>query len=293
MTDKIADAERILTESYNRWKPSWIFCLYSGGYDSLCATHITVAWANRLGIADRVKVISLDTNVSADGWRDYVMTVAESLGWNHEIWMNPNPDFYYENSKQYGMPYTKLMHGTVIYRNLKEKTLDKVRSSYKTAHRDRCMLVSGMRREESLQRATTPEQLEDGAGLWVAPLVEWTSSDALHYRTDNALPENPFYETLGGSGDCYCNWHCNNTLAQLWKHSPNLASRIEPVHNYCLEHHGWGYGERPSNALIAERRGQLTLPGVEPLVSLCASCERPKPDATKATDWRELQGDWE
>ena len=229
--------------------------------------------------------------MATDGWREYVTRVAKRENWTHEIWDNPNPDFYYENCREYGFPHTKQMHGTVIYRNLKERTLDAVRRAHKSGARDRCMLVSGMRREESAERANTPEWLEDGAGLWVSPLVDWTEVDVWEHRTALSFEPNPFYETVGGSGDCQCNWGQFVDLPTLEKYSPNLAAKIAPLHEYCLQVHGYGYGEKPSKGLLAERAGQMTLEGVEPIVNLCATCSRAKPDASKALEWRQLQ-DW-
>lgn len=286
---KVGSALDILARAYALWNPSWIFLLYSGGYDSVCSTHIAWQWAKAEGIQHKVKVISADTGVAADGWREYVARVASAEGWRHEIWDNPNPEFYYENVREFGFPHTKQMHWQIMYRNLKERIFDAVRAAHKTSERDRCMLVSGMRREESTQRANTPEWLQDGAGLWVSPLVEWTEVDVYSHRASHGFEPNPFYEQGLGSGDCECNWGQFVDLETLEEYSPQLAAKIRPVHEYSLEVHGWGYGERPSKDLLAERAGQITLPGIEPIVNLCASCGRKKPDGSRAAEWRDLQ----
>lgn len=282
----------ILTRAYEHWKPNWIFLLYSGGYDSVCSTHLAWAWA-KVVPHGRVKVISLDTGVAADGWREYVTLMGLREGWTHEIWNNPNPDFYIENAREYGFPYTKQMHWQMMYRNLKERTLDAVRRAHKVNARDRCMLVSGMRRDESDERRNTPEWLEDGAGLWVSPLVNWTSRQVYEYRVARSFEPNPFYETVGGSGDCECNWGQFTNIDTLERHSPKLAAKIRPVHEECLVKFGYGYGERASAALIAERAGQMVMPGIEPVMNLCASCSRAKPDASQALEWRQLQDGWD
>lgn len=286
---RIDEALAILTRAYAHWQPSWIFLLYSGGYDSVCSTDIGWEWAKDAGLLDRVKVVSLDTGVAADGWREYVTRVAKASGWRHELWDNPKPDFYYDNCRDFGFPYTKEMHAFMMYRNLKERTLDAVRAAHKTSQHDRCLLVSGIRRDESNERRTWPEEVKDGAALWVSPLVNWQGNDVLVHRVARGFEANPFYETVGGSGDCECNWGQFTDIDTLEKYSPKLSERIRPVHEYCLATFGYGYGERPSKGLLAERAGQLLLPGVEPIVNLCASCSRAKPDGSKAADWRELQ----
>lgn len=280
---------RIVEEALHDWKPSVVLMLYSGGYDSLVTTHIAMQTMRALGKEHMTRVVSLDTHVSADGWREYVSGIGKSMQWNHEIWDNPDPGFYYHSVLEHGMPYTRQLHWQIMYRNLKERTLDKVRAHYKTHIRDRCILISGMRRAESIQREKTPEALPDGAALWVSPIVHWSNEQVYEYRVSHSFPVNPFYETTGGSGDCCCNWTCSIDLDVLKKHSPRLAARIEPVSNECIRKFGWGYGERPSKALIAERRGQMVLPGIEPVMNLCAGCSRPKPDASQVLEWRQLQ----
>lgn len=286
---RVSEALDILDRAYSHWRPSWIFLLYSGGYDSVCSTHIAWAWAKAAGVEHKVKVISADTGVAADGWREYVARVSRSEGWRHEIWDNPNPDFYFENTREYGFPYTREMHGKIMYRNLKERTIDALRAAHKSNRRDRCMLVTGMRRDESAERANTPEWLEDGAGLWVSPLVTWTDVDVMEYRVSHGFEPNPFYETVGGSGDCECNWGQFTDLETIEKYSPILGAKIRPVHEHCLEKFKYGYGERASDALISERAGQMLLDGVEPIMNLCATCSRAKPDGSRAAEWRDLQ----
>lgn len=270
------EALDILNRAYEYWRPRWIFLLYSGGYDSVCSTHVGWHWAESI-IATHglTKVISADTGVAADGWREYVERVASAERWTHEIWDNPNPDFYYDNSREYGFPFTKPMHGQIMFRNLKERTFDAVRAAHKNHPRDRCMLITGMRRAESTDRADTPEWLEDGAGLWVSPLVNWTEEDIYEYRIARGFEPNPFYETVGGSGDCECNWGQFTDIETIERYSPKLGAKIRPVHEECLVKFGYGYGERGDNEyLIGERAGQMTLPGVEPIINLCAGCAK-------------------
>lgn len=289
--ERTNEALDILDRAYAHWRPNWIFLLYSGGYDSVCSTHIANAWAQARPHG-HTKVISLDTGVAADGWREYVTLVGLRENWVHEIWNNPKPDFYFENAREFGFPYTKQMHWQMMYRNLKERTLDAVRRAHKVNPRDRCMLVSGVRRDESVERADTPEWLEDGAALWVSPLVNWTKRNIYEYRLVHDFEPNPFYETVGGSGDCECNWGQFTDIDTLEHYSPKLAARIRPVHEECLLKFGYGYGERASAGLIAERAGQATLPGIEPIMNLCASCARSKPDASQALEWRQMQ-EWD
>lgn len=62
--------------------------------------------------------------------------------------------------------------------------------------------------------------------------------------------------------------------------------------------HGWGWDERPSAGLLAERAGQLVLPGIEALApsdtpDLCAGCSRVKPGRSDAeADWLTNRIEW-
>lgn len=266
----------ILNRAYEHWQPRWVFLLYSGGYDSVCSTHIGWAWADSImALHGRTKVISIDTGVAADGWREYIARVAHSERWRHEIWDNADPEFYYNNVREFGFPYTRQMHWQIMYRNLKERTLDAVRRAHKDHPRDRCMMITGMRRSESHQRANTPEWLKDGAALWVSPLVDWTDRDIYEYRIARGFEPNPFYETVGGSGDCECNWGQFTDIETIERYSPRLGAKIRPIHEECQMKFGYGYGERPSKDMLIQRGGQLTLtPEIRTLINLCAGCDR-------------------
>ena len=280
--DYVQQSFSIMQKAYDEYQPSYIICLFSGGYDSMVAT--TLAW-NWFKSILPVKVVSIDTLVSADGWRDYVTQVAIDMGWDFEIWDNPNPDWYGQSVLDHGFPYTRGIH-RLYFQMLKERAIRAVKKNYKQHRRDRIMFVSGQRRAESPERANVDEFHVMDAQGWLAPIVYWSDEQLLQFRNFAELPTNPFYETVGGSGDCLCNWGNFTTLETLQKYSPQLASRIAPLDEECRARHGWGWDESPSKGLLAERAGQMVLPGIEPLTTpdLCAGCQRVRPGKTQAED---------
>lgn len=295
-------AETILTQALLKYQPSTIISLYSGGYDSLCATHIAHKWWTDHLPEDKsqaipFRVVSVDTLLSADGWADYVSNVSRAQGWPHIIWGNPNPNWYAQDCLAHGFPYTRSMH-SLHYRMLKERAIREVKAHFKHDKHDRIMFITGIRRAESAARANTPEYELRGVEVWANPIVHWTGEQSARYRAEHDLPSNPFYDTVGGSGDCQCNWGNFITLDTLQKHSPQLGVKIADLNARVKAAHGWGWDERPSTGLLAERAGQLVLPGIEALdptdtPNLCEGCSRVKPGhATAEEDWIINKMEW-
>lgn len=283
----IAQAYDILQASFHAHKPVAIIVLYSGGYDSMVTAHLTHEWVQRFPPRLFVyRVISVDTHISADGWREFVSRTGAQFG-EHEIWDNPEPEWYFKDSMNFGFPYTRQAH-VIQYRHNKERAIMSALKEYKTTRNSRVMFVTGVRRAESRARANAPEWDRRGSAVFCNPLINWTSEALAQHRYVHDLPINPFYDTVRGSGDCQCNWGGFITLPTLLKHSPRLGERIAALDAACRARHGWGWGERPSFGVLAERNGQLPLfadvegnksivqklHGAGSTPNLCADCER-------------------
>lgn len=286
----------ILTEAYQTYNIGAVIALTSFGNDSQVSTHLANEWRKKhLPITTPFRVYTINTGLSADGYVDWCWNAARELGYNYAIW-HPEPhnglNWYKQNALEYGFGYTRYMH-SMYYRMLKERTVNRMRRYWHNATGKQILFVSGIYRAESSARANADIMSRTGNTAWVSPIVHWTKEDITTYRYKYDLPQNPFYETTGGSGDCQCNWGQFVTFDELQSASPKLAAELEPIHHECINKHGWGYGEQPSGGLLAERAGQMTLPGIEPLtgVNLCEGCQRVKPRQSDAEDFRMLQGD--
>jgi 3'-phosphoadenosine 5'-phosphosulfate sulfotransferase (PAPS reductase)/FAD synthetase len=91
------------------------------------------------------------------------------------------------------------------YIRLKERQLERLVREAKRHPRDRLMLLTGVRRAESVRRmGTTAPIRRDGAQVWVAPRVDWSNERMRAYRAEHALPQSDVAALLHRSGECNC-----------------------------------------------------------------------------------------
>jgi len=290
----IEQAYHILDDAITAYQPRTVIALTSWGHDSQVSTHLADRWRRERNpnVMD-FRVYTLDTGLSADGYIPWVQARAREAGYPFRVWearTTHGLNWYLKNARTQGFGYTRAMH-SLYYRMLKERTIRRMRAFWHRANGGRVLFVTGIYRAESAARANADVMSRDGNTCFVSPLIHWCKRDIAAYRVAHDLPQNPFYETTGGSGDCMCNWGQFVTFDELQATSPQLAAKIEPAHRDCIDRHGWGYGEAPSDGLLAEREGQLVLPGVEPLAGadLCAGCQRVKPGQSEVEAYRMLQ----
>lgn len=275
--------QQILTEAIETWKPRQIVCLFSGGYDSMCATHL----AHRLdthGIP--MATWSIDTKLSADGWIDYVGGVAEELAFNdYHIYSNDKGFAQFcESVRVTGCPRNISGH-TYAYQKLKERAIDAMHMIYKKDPSDKTLFISGMRRAESQRRAKSQEYERVGKSnkIFVAPIVYWTDLEVARYRIENDLPDNPFYDTVKGSGDCQCNWGNFLTLGELQMRSPILASgNVAIIDRLSRDNHGYGWDGTSEYQKSLFDDTELDTP------FLCTNCSR-KDGKHKAAEFVAMQ----
>jgi 3'-phosphoadenosine 5'-phosphosulfate sulfotransferase (PAPS reductase)/FAD synthetase len=272
--NELIDPQRILSAAIEAYQPRALVCLYSGGYDSAITTHI-VRRLDTHGLP--LDVWSIDTKLAADGWHDYVCQVARGQGWRHRI---------YDNEKGFrqfvkfvtdsGCPRTKAIHSNV-YQKLKERGIDAIHMLNKTDRHDRTLFVTGRRRAESPERADVPEieSFPKNNKRFASPIVHWSNEQCDFYRIDHGLPDNPFYNTVKGSGDCQCNWGTFITLRTLQKYSPKLAAgNVALIDKISRENHGYGW----DGAIEGQTEMFEDFDGDAELTTpfLCAGCSRRK-----------------
>lgn len=216
--------QTILDSAIQEVNPTCINCLFSGGYDSMIVTHIL----HRLNTYDiPLNVWAVDTNLSADGWREFVTSVATSYGWNFQIYDNKLGflSFLANIVLKIGLPNSPTGH-MWTFGELKGHAFDKIHKKTKGKERsNKTLFISGMRRDESPKRANTPILKRQGKRniYWLSLIAYFTERDCYNYRIINELPDNPFYDTVMGSGDCQCNWANFISYEVLKRYSPSLA----------------------------------------------------------------------
>src|SRR5687768_16045211 len=122
--------------------------LYSGGHDSLCATHVAARHPTSRGV-----VIHIDTTIGARATRQHVVRVCGEMGWKLEVWQS---NFSYERYvRRLGFPGPGGHHW--VYIHLKQKCVSKlVKGPGKKA------FVTGCRSQESVRRMGHVEPVKMG-----------------------------------------------------------------------------------------------------------------------------------
>lgn len=279
--------QQILSTAILEWRPKSLVSLYSGGYDSADTTHLL----HRLDTHGLpIKVAAIDTQLAADGWREYITAVADEQGWDFKIYESQKAwQQFLKQIKDYGCPRTRAMH-THVFNLLKGRVIEAIHMSMKEllrrsqphltkgqVRRAKTLFISGMRRAESAFRkdASEVQRIGHSNRIFAAPIVHWSQEDCDLYRVENGLPDNPFYETVKGSGDCQCNWGDFITLDTLRKYSPKLAQgNVALIDKLSRDLHGFGWDSRDVEAQLClfedVEPAQLTDP------FLCQGCSRAK-----------------
>ena len=183
-------------------------CLFSGGHDSLTATHYVMENYAHLS----PEVVHIDTGIGIPETQQFVIDTCERYGWPLSIYRAvnnvkadgaPDPMIYDDIVLQNGFPGPGAHR--IMYSKLKQRQVRRVTRDRKRKHSDRVMFVSGVRKEESTRRMGTTEYIQrDGAQVWVAPLLDFTGSDQKQYMNEHDLPRNPVKDKLCVSGECLC-----------------------------------------------------------------------------------------
>lgn len=311
--DVLKQPKEIIKSAIDRWNPSHIICLYSGGYDSLVTTHLSWRIQNEFNLP--MYVYSIDTQLSADGWRDYAQTVANRFKWRFDIYDNMSGFFEYLIWVLInGQPRTPNAHKKV-YNRLKGRAIAQMLKDHKrkrpdkTKNRqnkryDKVLFLSGIRQSESEERGKLESPINragNSNAVFANPIFYWEESDLLEYRTEHDLPFNPFYETVGGSGDCQCNWGLFISLLKLIKYSPNLAKgNVSIIHELSRQFHGYGWDGKSTDLDNQMSMFDGTFEDdseFEKLPFLCAGCSRsksPRPGRKQAEEAIQMDifGDW-
>jgi 3'-phosphoadenosine 5'-phosphosulfate sulfotransferase (PAPS reductase)/FAD synthetase len=169
------------------------YALFSGGEDSLVATHRTMTEYDADG------VIYLDTSSSLPDNDRYVRETCEELGWELEIL---EPTCSLKEFAKNGFP--KAASHSWAYRYFKGHALGR----FTTQCDGEPIYTTGVYKAESERRFRNIEaEYQDGpGGRWKfhAIIHDWTEDEIQQYIEEHDLPRNPVVEDLGRSGDCFC-----------------------------------------------------------------------------------------
>ena len=260
VSDPIQRASRILNVAIKRHKPVAVFSLFSGGHDSLCAAHVASQHPNFTAC------VHINTGIGIEQTRDYVRQTCKNFGW---------PLLEYR-SADYTQNYEELVlergfpgpfHHRKMYNRLKERSLAALTREHKTKRFDRILCVTGVRREESTRRMATSQTINrEGARVWAAPLIDWTTTTKNEYMLTHNLPRNEVVDILHMSGECLCGAFAKPGELEeigLWfpeeyRYIKDLEQRVKERGLPCE------WGKRPPKATPVDQM-QADLP-------LCVAC---------------------
>ena len=243
--------------------------MFSGGYDSLVATHYSMEQL------DCDAVLHINTQTGIDENQEFVERVCEQFGWPLEI-VTPNKTLE-EFAKEYGFP--KAPAHSWIYRYLKEHPL----ASFVTDLQcDKPSFYTGVRKDESSRRmenvTVDRQEMWGGRWWWEAPIAEFTAEDIVDYMIEHGLPRNPVVETIGRSGECFCGAYADrfSELVTLQENYPDHYEWIQSVESDVQEDIGtdedhcyWGTSGMSSDELQELMESE---DGADDM-TMCVDCE--------------------
>ena len=130
-----------------------VYALFSGGHDSLASTAITAKHPAFTG------VVHANTGIGIEATRQFVRDTCAAQGWplTEEY---PDRFTYDEMVLDKGFPGGPKSHNRMYY-YLKQRSIDRVVARAKTSYKDRVMLVTGIRLNESIRRMGVRHQRPD------------------------------------------------------------------------------------------------------------------------------------
>lgn len=265
---RIGAAFAVLDESYAEHQPRRCFTLFSGGHDSTTASALAFDWARARDIPLTAALI--DTTIAVPEAHEHVRAICRAQDWPLVV-LRP-PRTYESLVLEYGFPGPGF-HGRFAYPRLKARAIEQLVRDTKELWKDRVMLVTGIRKEESIEREAQVTPVDrDGAQLWTAPIWDWKKIQCAHEMRLRGLPRNPVSDTIHISGDCLCGAKARkHEIEEIRGWFPHVADVILDLQRrvQATGHPASVWGVRPPNVSRHQMRMDLDLLG--PLCRTCAT----------------------
>lgn len=253
----VAQSHAIIDEALALHPASHLFALFSGGHDSMCASHVASQHPAFSGVAH------IDTTIGIPQTRQYVRDQAARYGWDLKVYTPPVS--YREIVLKHGFPGPG--GHLFMYTRLKERCIQFLVRDHKTHWKDRIGMVTGVRLSESVRRMGNVEPIQrKGGQLWIAPILHWTDDDKDAYMAMNQIARNPVVDTICMSGECLCgSFAKREEMLDLETNFPTVAEEIHALEREAEAvgvHCKWG--TRPPG-----KRKAATMGGM-----LCSDCNQ-------------------
>jgi 3'-phosphoadenosine 5'-phosphosulfate sulfotransferase (PAPS reductase)/FAD synthetase len=225
------DPRKIIDDAIEAHKPAAVYALFSGGDGSLHATH----WA--MANVPGCKVAHINTGVGLNATRQFVHETCKKYGWDlTEIRAKEDcGQDYDEIVRRYGFPGPASHR--FMYIQLKERAVNELVRRSKRKAKDRVMLLTGVKHDDSARRSGYGggEITRKGGQVWVNHMYWVTKSEAYNYLSKNQIARNPVSLELGMSGECGCGAFASRGELAMWRRvDPTFADRIDRLQDECM-----------------------------------------------------------
>lgn len=226
-------------------KPVAVFGLFSGGHDSLTATHLAARHPAFTA------AVHINTGIGIEDTRQFVRETCLREDWPLREYKAKEDCLqdYRQIVLRGGFPGPALH--TMMYSLLKERALRLLIKKTKQELHDRVMLVTGVRSAESARRMGHVEPYRrEGVKVWVNVIHDWSETECSNYMALKKLPRNPVVDAIGMSGECLCGAFAHpGELAEIERHYPEAAATIRELEREVRAGgFDWGWEDRPSRA---------------------------------------------
>ncbi|MCW3132542.1 MAG: phosphoadenosine phosphosulfate reductase family protein [Candidatus Methanospirare jalkutatii] len=189
-----------LKEIVEKYRIKTVLSCFSGGKDSLVATHYAY---EHIPANVQFEVLHVNTTVALPGVQEYVKKVCDEFGWRLVI-LRPFEDFF-TLAERRGMPSRR--RRWCCYK-LKVEPLIRY-TMRKPMPR---MQITGLRAYESHRRKNKALRGEIKELMWrnigmhyiFSPIFWWKDHQIHEYIKEHGLPVSPIYNEFGFSGECIC-----------------------------------------------------------------------------------------